>query len=146
MTHSLLVLIIMCHDQGQVLARSTLHTSFIFPFPLCIDPHSPPREVQSVVTGSRTAIITWQPPALEHQNGPITYYVVVVRDLQFNESDLIINVTSITANLTALEEYDTYSFKVAAATGAGLGPYSDAIVFVTQQDGKNVNRCISIRL
>lgn len=38
-----------------------------------------------------------------------------------------------------LEEYAQYSCQVAAATTAGVGPYSDKIFFTTLQDRKLYN-------
>ena len=100
------------------------------------DPHTPPRNVESFVTGSKTATITWVPPIAEHQNGRIAYYILIVSDEQFNISDLIINTTATVYYLTDLEEYNNYSFKVAAGTVGGLGPYSTPIFFITMQDSK----------
>ena len=106
--------------------------------PLCIysyiDPYAPPRDVQSSVTGSRTATISWIPPVAEHHNGPIIYYTVVDHNEAFNVSDVVINATNTDYNLTNLEEYSTYRLRVAAATKIGLGPYPEE--FNTPQDGK----------
>ena len=109
--------------------------------PLCIysyiDPYAPPRDVQSFVTGSRTATISWIPPVAEHRNGPIIYYTLVAHNEVFNVSDVVINATNTDYSLTNLEEYSTYRLRVAAATKIGLGPYSNPIAFNTPQDGKS---------
>ena len=102
-----------------------------------VGPHSPPEHVQSIVTSSKSVIISWEPPAFVDQNGPIVYYILVIREQQFNLSDIVLNVTGRTNyTLSSLEEYNTYSYQVAAASRVGVGPYSDPILFTTLQDGK----------
>ena len=79
----------------------------------------------------------WDPPTYIDQNGPIVYYILAVREQQFNLSDIVLNVTGHTNyTLSSLEEYNTYSYQVAAATRVGLGPYSNPILFTTLQDGR----------
>ena len=104
---------------------------------LSADPHAPPQNIQSSVTGSRTVVISWDPPLLEDQNGIITYYLLLISEEQFNVSDRVINTTSdaSTYTVTELEEYDNYTCRVAAATRIGPGPYSAPIEFSTPQDG-----------
>ena len=104
---------------------------------LSADPHAPPQNIQSSVTGSRTVVISWDPPLFEDQNGIITYYLLLISEEQFNVSDRVINTTSDanTYTVTELEEYDNYTCRVAAATRIGPGPYSAPIEFSTPQDG-----------
>ena len=59
-----------------------------------------------------------------------------MRDLQFNTSDTVLNTSSTGYTFTNLEEYTRYSFQVAAATMAGLGPFSHPVDFVTHEDGR----------
>ena len=104
---------------------------------LSADPHAPPQNIQSSVTGSRTVVISWDPPLFEDQNGIIAYYLLLISEEQFNVSDRVINTTSdaSTYTVTELEEYDDYTCRVAAATRIGPGPYSAPIEFSTPQDG-----------
>ena len=99
------------------------------------DPHAPPQNVQVVVTGSRTATVTWLPPPLEQQNGQIVYYILIITDSQLG-SNSEINSTTTSFMATGLKEYNNYSCIVAAATTVGLGPYSLPVRFTTQQGGK----------
>ena len=93
--------------------------------------------MQSIVISSKSVTILWEPPVFLDRNGPIVYYILVIREQQFNLSDIVLNVTGRTNyTLSSLEEYNTYSYQVAAATRVGLGPYSDPILFTTLQDGK----------
>ena len=77
--------------------------------------------------------ITWLPPAI--QNGVITYYTLIITEEQFNIGELIINSTTTNYMLTGLEEFNDYSCRVAAATRAGVGPFSEFILFTTLEDG-----------
>ena len=106
------------------------------------DPHAPPRNIQSTVTGSKTAVISWEPPPFDHHNGIITYYLLLISQEQFNISDMVLNTTSdvTTYTVTGLEEYNNYTCRVAAATRIGPGPYSAPIRFSTPQDGMVSNR------
>ena len=99
------------------------------------DPHAPPQNVQILATTSTTATISWLPPPDEHQNGRIVYYILIITDLGFGTSDVVLNSTAMSAMATNLQEFNNYSCIVAAATTVGLGPYSLPIKFTTLQDG-----------
>ena len=101
-----------------------------------LDPHAPPQNVQTLVTSSTTAMISWLPPPDEHQNGQIVYYMLIITDLEFGFKDVVLNSTAMNATATNLQEFNKYSCIVAAATTVGLGPYSLPIIFTTLQDGK----------
>ena len=77
----------------------------------------------------------WSSPPIENWNAPSIYFLLVVTDEQFNFS-LTTNTTSNNYTLIDLEEYNTYTWLVAAATQAGVGPFSDPVAFTTQQDSK----------
>ena len=61
---------------------------------------------------------------------------MILYELVFGLSDISINVTSLSYTLTGLEEYNNYSFIIAAATVEGIGPYSTRINFTTEEDRK----------
>ena len=100
-----------------------------------LDPHAPPQNVQSLATTSTTTTISWLPPPDEHQNGRIVYYILIITDLGFGTNDVVLNSTAMSAMATNLQEFNSYSCIVAAATTVGLGPYSLPIMFTTLQDG-----------
>lgn len=60
-------------------------------------------------------------------------------DEHLGYDDVIINTTLTSHTFTNLEEYNLYSYSVAAATVAGVGDYSGPNQFTTQEDGKNHN-------
>ena len=86
--------------------------------------------------GRREATIIWQPPTLEDQNGIIIYYELIVSQSQFEIPDVTVNVSTTSHTVTNLEEHVQYTVMVAAATRIGVGPFSSAVNFTTQQDGK----------
>ena len=92
--------------------------------------------MQVTYVGKREAIITWQPPTFEDQNGVIIYYQLIVSQSQFEIPDITVNVNTTSHTLTNLEEHVQYAVVVAAATRIGVGPFSSAVNFTTQQDGK----------
>lgn len=100
-------------------------------------PDAPPQDFQASVLSSRRATISWLPPVSSEQNGIISYYTLVLIDEQFNVSGVEINVTSIEHTFTELEEYTRYSCHVAAATDAGLGPFTELVKFTTFEAGKS---------
>lgn len=104
-----------------------------------IDPSAPPLDVDVSVTGSTSSSVTWLPPPHDDQNGVIIYYSLVLVDLQFNTSNIVVNSTTTSYAFATLNEFNRYSCLVAAATSAGLGPYSKAVEFVTEQDGKDLH-------
>ena len=101
------------------------------------DPHTPPQNIQISVTSSRIAVVSWNSPPSEDQNGIIIYYLLLITQEQFNISDRVINTTSDAPSYTVagLEEYNNYTCRVAAATRIGPGPYSAPIYFNTPEDG-----------
>ena len=94
----------------------------------------------NIVVGSiesRRATISWLPPPVEDQNGPISHYNLFVYDLNFGY-DVSGNTTGTSYTLTYLEEYSDYTVTIAAATQVGLGPYSSPVQFTTAEDSELV--------
>ena len=97
-------------------------------------PHSPPSSISVEVRSGTEVTLSWQPPPFQDQNGPITYYFLIVRELVFGLGESQTNVTTLSYTLTGLEEYNNYSFTIAAATEKGLGPYTMVYNFTTKED------------
>ena len=83
-----------------------------------------------------SASVSWLIPRQEDQNGIIRYYILRLVDERLGYDDVIINTTLTSHTFTNLEEYNLYSYSVAAATVAGVGSYSGPDQFTTQEDGK----------
>lgn len=105
-------------------------------------PHSPPTDVTYSSVGTRTVTISWNPPVFEDQNGVILYYQLIFTQTQFEIENLTITISELSYAETNLEEYNGYSFTVAAATRVGLGPHSAPQMFMTLEAGM----CIQVML
>ena len=79
----------------------------------------------------------WDPVPLIDQNGVITQYDVEYTQSTFTSVPMTqtVIVNSTMAVLTGLEEFVEYSIRVRAYTSVGAGPYSDAVVERTREDG-----------
>ncbi len=100
-------------------------------------PSGYPLEVTNTSTTARSAVISWDPPDEEDQNGFITSYTVKIVEAGTEETlQRISSTTSITA--TSLKPYTSYSVSVAASTSVGNGPFSISITLRTNQDGKKM--------
>ena len=117
-------------------AYIALHFSSYSSHVFFVDPSSPPTDVQVTYVGRREATITWQPPTFEDQNGVIMYYQLLVSQSQFEIPDITVVANTTSHTVTNLEEHVQYTVVVAAATRIGVGPFSSAVNFTTQQDGK----------
>ena len=87
---------------------------------------------------SSTAIsVSWYPPPILDQNGNIIgYQLIITNQNRINSSAIVVNITNLTSYIaTMLEEFEVYSFEIAAETAIGLGPFSDAVSNQTVEDG-----------
>ena len=102
------------------------------------------------VESSRSIMLTWERPLPENENGLLVHYHVIVVETQIHYMD---NGTEITGMQTYLNrtynvsegrsqliemlhpDYN-YTVRIAAATGVGIGPFSDAITIRTGMDGE----------
>ena len=88
-------------------------------------------------TTSRSALLTWDPPLPEEQNGIIINYIINV-----TEADSGVSFQLFSANTSLLVEsllpFTSYNLLIAASTSVGTGPFSRLLTLQTLQDG----RCI----
>lgn len=89
------------------------------------------QDIKVAEYSSRKIMLSWKPPDPEHQNGVITTYHLLIDFPNMME----LNSTNTSAEITNLKPYTTYMVKIAAATIAGIGPYSAALSFQTLEDG-----------
>uniref|UniRef100_A0A182YHF3 Uncharacterized protein n=1 Tax=Anopheles stephensi TaxID=30069 RepID=A0A182YHF3_ANOST len=93
-------------------------------------PSEPPYGMEALLLNSSAVYLKWKAPAAKAQNGILRTYNIIVRgvDLRTNYSKVLSNVTieatSSTLLLANLTEGVTYTVSIAAATSAGLGPFS----------------------
>lgn len=104
------------------------------------EPHSAPTLIEVPLKEEQAATITWEPPVPSDRNGVITFYLLVIHNLQFDREDIAVNVSGSDQSytVTGLEEYCRYNCEIAAGTVVGAGPYSLPVQFVTLEDGKSI--------
>ena len=106
------------------------------------------------VESSKSIMLTWERPLPENENGLLVHYHVIVIETQIHYMD---NGTEITGKQTHLNrtynvsegrsqlidglhpDYN-YTFRMAAATEPGIGPFSDPLTNRTYMDGEYVFR------
>ena len=79
------------------------------------------------------ATATWQPPPADQQNGAIDYVAVLTQPQTSTSEEFTTTDTSF--NITGLLPFTEYLFRVAARTSAGVGPYTQEVLFKTPEDG-----------
>ena len=99
----------------------------------CAAPSGPPVIRETRETGAHWAIVGWSIPPEGERNGIIITYIVQLTDAHGavirNETVAVQDPTfdspqSLALNLTNLQPYTKYVWKVAAATTAGAGPFT----------------------
>ncbi|XP_055601197.1 roundabout homolog 1-like [Uranotaenia lowii] len=94
-------------------------------------PSLPPTGMEALLLNSSAVYLKWKPPPSKAINGILRTYHILVRglDLRSNYTKILSNVTinATTPNLMLanLTEGVTYTVSIAAATSAGLGPFSN---------------------
>ncbi len=84
---------------------------------------------------STSISLSWFAPPERDQNGIISVYYVRYRSV-FYSTEEVVNTTNTSITLLDLEEFEEYSIAIAAATDAGIGPYSVDMVVTTAEAGK----------
>ena len=105
---------------------------------ICVGPSAPPQDVTTMVISSTSISVSWNPPPLSDQNGDIIGYQLMITNVN-RSSSLVdgVNVTNMTSYVAInLQEFEVYSFEIAATTVIGLGPFSDVVTNQTFEDGK----------
>ena len=85
---------------------------------------------------SDSAIVEWEPPPLQHHNGIIVGYVVNVTLVDTGEV-FQLDANAVELTLDSLQSHTSYTIVIAAQTVVGIGPFSTALLFRTEEDGKN---------
>ena len=86
-------------------------------------------------SSSRSAVLTWDPPNDEDQNGVIVEYTINVTAVETGEEfQFTSNITMLT--VTTLRPFTTYLCTIAASTSVGLGPFSTVFTLRTPEDGE----------
>ena len=97
-----------------------------------------------MVINSTSIFVSWNPPPFLDQNGDIIgYQLMITNQNRTNSSTFVVNVTNRTFYVAInLQEFEIYSFKVAAMTVIGFGTFSDAVSNQTFEDGECACTCV----
>ena len=79
-------------------------------------------------------LLSWVDPPLEHHNGVIRNYSIVVRELNTDNSLWLVSQTTY-QSFDSLNPHYNYSIQIAAVTVAA-GPYTPEFHITTLPDGK----------
>ena len=93
-------------------------------------------------------MVTWEEVPAIDWNGFFVNYEVQLEPLQFTgelETEAI-NTTSLSANISGLEEFVEYDITVRAYTSVGPGPYSDPVTERTLEDGNVPIPCFCLHI
>lgn len=83
-------------------------------------------------------MLSWDPPPIYNQNGMIEYYSVEISEDNLGQvMEQYTNETTLT--VVGLHPYYMYNCRVAAATEAGIGPFTTFLSLQTQEAGKFVH-------
>ena len=96
-------------------------------------PSGPPLNPATQIIDSRTINLTWYPPAVEHQNGIIQYYIINFTEVITGSMSQFTSVNP-WLFLNSLHPYYSYSFAFSAVTIA-KGPFSPKYNITTPEDG-----------
>ena len=118
----------------------------------CVVPSEAPVIVSLTSESPFSMTLSWEPPSLDHRNGQIVSYHLIVteiltaygsnyststpgriRNIQLDASN---HHTYVIGQLVANQ---TYTVRIAAATSVGKGPFSVELNETTQEDGEFMN-------
>ena len=113
-------------------------------------PTEAPRNVSVTVATSHSILLEWERPSPEEENGLLIRYHVIVIETQIHYTNdgeeitglqtylnMTFNVSEGRSQLIDMLHPDyNYTFRIAAATRPGIGPFSDAITNRTDMDGE----------
>ena len=102
-----------------------------------IVPTSAPINIMAMSVHPESLYISWEPPPKIDQNGPITDYVILYSRVGSNVIDDIITSRS-TYTITELFPFVNYSVEIAAMNVNGTGPFSDPVIELSGDEGKEI--------
>ena len=96
-------------------------------------PTMAPQNPTAVTRDSRTIFCTWNSPPLEHQNGVITEYRIIVTEVITGQVFMRVSTVN-SLEVASLHPDYVYQWVVTAVT-IGAGPYTGTSTIRTPEDG-----------
>ena len=131
------IYIINIYEIHEFFLSSCLSTQFFSTINILIFflvPSGPPLSVYIVQTTNTSLLLSWEAPALEHQNGVILKYHIT-----FNNNTLEkLDATNTSIALLNLHPFYTYELLVAAESSAGVGPRSKSVFYTMPQTSRSL--------
>ena len=119
--------------QGQVNATSNL-SNVIIVRTLTDRPSSPPTHLTASAINPITVRLEWIQLGRETINGVQTQYSIIFSRTDRNaEHELLVSANLQSYDVTSLDEYTNYTFKIAAVNSAGTGVYSGYVSAQTME-------------
>ena len=105
-------------------------------FSYSLAPSSPPVDVNHTQLTSNSVVLHWSPPPVQHQNGIIRAYTVIVYKLETGQrNSLSSSQNELSIGNAILQPFYWYNFSVCAVTVA-QGPCTEFYSLQTLEDGK----------
>ena len=113
-------------------------------------PTMAPQNISIFEISYESFMLSWDPPMIGEQNGILIRYYVIIIETQIHYTDdgaeiagmqtylnMTFNVSEGYSQLIDMLHPDyNYTVRIAAATGPGIGPFSDATTVRTDMDGE----------
>ena len=101
-----------------------------------IPPEHPPQNVQVEVNGSTSLLVCWDSLLKREENGIIVSYVITAVGQGYDTGvyEWTANSTSRCYSCENLQEANEYRVSMSAVNSAGTGPFSSAVVIVSEED------------
>uniref|UniRef100_A0A7N8XS09 protein-tyrosine-phosphatase n=1 Tax=Mastacembelus armatus TaxID=205130 RepID=A0A7N8XS09_9TELE len=109
-------------------------------------PNGYPENIMSEEALAASMLLTWKPVPLIEQNGKITKYSVLYKDINSrgNGSEVVVLTPESSVLLEGLSADTVYDVRVCAFTAVGPGPYSPSVQFRTQRYNFRLNNTMKI--
>ena len=114
-------------------------------------PTEVPLNIQLAAESPYDIRLSWDPPLLEQQNGQLIRYHIFIKESQLvyvnnrtfavpgDDRNMTFDITESRIQLiNNLLPNHNYTVRIAAATNAGIGPFSTAITVTTPEDGESM--------
>ena len=99
-------------------------------------PSSPPQNIMATSVNRASLRVSWQPSSLIHHNGMLTGYVINYTRVETSNMMSVTVNSETTDTISGLVAYVNYSVIVAAMNVNGTGPFSNAVVGRSGEDGE----------
>ena len=125
-----------------------LYLGILFTLNAFIVPSSSPTNLTVIPLNSTSLRVSWSPPSTAERRGVLTSYSLTVtaanQELDTTKRDLELSAeSSLSVDISGLEEYTLYSVALSASTSVGSGPVT-VVTARTDESGNYTNISIFV--